>query len=138
MNEVGRRAHHWNYGVFKLADPGFKRIAPVEEHHFFAAFGYQLVYFFWLEMRSATDDSVFVNLNFLGYAKRDNFIANPNCEAGEFIALALGPFEVDVLERRKLARHSKIRLDRCQRTANRAIDAVFGNDDSTLEIEALT
>jgi len=50
----------------------------------------------------------------------------------------LGPFEVDVFERRKLARHSKIRLDRCQRTANRAIDAVFGNDDSTLEIEALT
>jgi hypothetical protein len=89
-------------------------------------------------MRSATDDSVFVNLNFLGYAKRDNFIANPNGEAGEFVAFSLGPFEVDVFERRKLARHSKIRLDRCQRTANRAIDAVFGNDYSTLEIEALT
>ena len=53
-------------------------------------------------MCSATDDSVFVNLNFLGYAKRDNFIANPNGEAGEFVALTLGPFEVDVLERRKL------------------------------------
>ena len=138
MNEVGGRAHHWHDGVFEFADPGFKRVAPVEEHHFFAAFGYQLVYLFWLEMRSATDDSIFVNLNFLGYAKRDNFIANPNGEAGEFVAFSLGPFEVDVFERRKLARHSKIRLDRCQRTANRAIDAVFGNDDSTLEIEALT
>ena len=138
MNEVGRRTHHWNYGVFKLADPGFKRIAPVEEHHFFAAFGYQLIHFFWLEMRSATDDSVFVNLNFLGYAKRDNFIANPNGEAGEFVTLALGPFEVDVLERRKFACNSKIFLDRFERAANCAVDAVFGNDDSTLEIEALT
>ena len=89
-------------------------------------------------MRSATDDSVFVNLNFLGYSKRDNFIANPNGEAGEFVNFSLGQFEVDVFERRKLARHSKIRLDRCQRTANRAIDAVFGDDDATLEVETLT
>ena len=138
MNEVGRRAHHWNYGVFEFADPGFECIAPVEEDHFFAPFGHQLIYFFRLEMRSATDDSVFVNLNFLGYAKRDNFIANPNGEAGEFVALALGPFEVDVLERRKFACNSKIFLDRFERTANRSVDAVFGNDDSALEVETLT
>lgn len=135
--KVGGGTDHWHDGIFEFADARFEGVAAVEEHHFIAAVGDKLVYFFWFEVYAATDDAVFIDVDLVGNTEGDNLVAHANGEAGELVALALGPLEVDVFKGGVTLSNTQVGLDGCKRATNSAVDAVLRDDDATLEVQSL-
>ena len=62
-------------------------------------------------MLAAANNSIFVNLNFIGDSEGNYFVSYANLQAGEIICSAFRPFEIDVFERRVLAREATVHLD---------------------------
>ena len=89
-------------------------------------------------MLAATNDSISINLNFICNAKCDNFIADANDKSWEIFNVAVGPFEIDVLECAVLASGAYIFFDCSKWSADCAVDAMTRDDDAPFESEALT
>ena len=89
-------------------------------------------------MCSTTHNAVLIDDDFIGYAKRDNFVANTNGKARKVFSYAVRPFEVDVFERCILAGNTAVFLDRFQFATNGSVDSVLGNNDAPFEPQTLT
>lgn len=88
-------------------------------------------------MLAAANDSISVNLNFVGNAKGDNFIADANDETREISNIAVGPFEIDVFECAVFTSGTHIFFDCSKRSTYCAIDAMARDDDASFKPEAL-
>ena len=88
------------------------------------------------EMFAAPNDSVFINLNFVRDAKGDDLVAYTNNKPWKIFNVAVGPFEIDVLERAVFASGAHVLLDGSKWSTNGAIDAVARDDDASFESEA--
>ncbi len=124
-----------NNRIGELADRSLDGVAAVKEGHVFA--GHEFMQLFGAQLCAAADHTVFVNLKLTGSAEADDLVAHLHAELREVVALAFAPLEVDVLERRILARFAHIPLNVFELAADGAIHAVFGEDDATAEPEEL-
>ena len=130
-------AHIGHYGVLELTDFGLECVASIEEDDFIAAFFHKLVYLFGFEVHATADHAVFVYLKLVGSAKRHDFIACFDRQTREVFGTALRPFEFHVLEAGVLAGLFGVRLNRADFAAERAVNAVFGNEDAPAQTELL-
>lgn len=133
INEVVRGFDIRDDGVFEFANFRFHGISSVEEDNLITAFFNQLVDFFRLEVDAATDDAVGIDLEFTRSAEGHNFVADLHRELREVLSAALTPLELHGVERGILLRLLDVLLARIQVTADGAVDAVFGDQDSALE-----
>ena len=87
-------------------------------------------------MCSTTDDAVVVDLDFIRSAEGDNFGTHLDFESREVLTSSLRPLEVDVLERRVLARGADVSFDGLEWPTHGAVDAVLRQQDSSGEAPA--
>ena len=88
-------------------------------------------------MHTTADHAVFVYFELVGSAERHDFIARFDRQTGEVFGTALRPFEFHVLETGVLAGLFGVRLNRADFAAERAVNAVFGNEDAPAQTELL-
>lgn len=88
-------------------------------------------------MSAAANDSISVNLNFVGNAKGDNFVADANDETWEIFNIAVGPFEIDVFECAVFTSGTHIFFDCSKRPTHCAVNAMARDDDASFKPEAL-
>jgi hypothetical protein len=86
---------------------------------------------------AAANDSISVNLNFVGNAKGDNFVADANDKPWEIFDIAVGPFEIDVFECAVFTSGTHIFFDCSKRSTHCAVDAMARDDDASFKPEAL-
>lgn len=123
----------WDDRVFELTYGRFVSIATVEEHDVVAIFFYQFVYLLRLEVRTAADDAFDVYLEFIGSTEADDFITDLHLQLREMVAAAITPFELCVGE--VLLGFFDVLLQIVHIAADRAIDAVLGDKDTTFEVQ---
>lgn len=127
-----------NDRVFESADACFIGASAVKENNFVATFGNKLIDFGWLEVHATANNPIFINFDFVGNTERHDLVTHAYFDSWKVFADAIRPLEVDGLESRKLFGDPHVFFDGSQRSADGSIDAVFGDDDSTVEIEAFT
>ena len=126
-----------HHSVLELTDFSLECVTSVEEDDFIAAFFYKFVHLFGFEVHAAADHAVFVYFELVGSAERHDFIARFDRQTGEVFGTALRPFEFHVLEAGVLAGLFGVRLNRADFAAERAVNAVFGNEDAPAQTELL-
>ena len=89
-------------------------------------------------MFAAANDSISVNLNFVGNTKGNYFIADANDKPWEIFDIAVGPFEIDVFECAVFTSGTHIFFDCSKRSTHCAVDAMARDDDASFKPEALT
>jgi len=70
-DEVTTGIYIWDDCVFKFADFGFKSISAIEEDNIIAALFNEFINCPWLEMNSAINNTILINLNFVWRTKCD-------------------------------------------------------------------
>ena len=136
-NKVVGGANIGHHGVLELTDFGLECVTSVEEDDFIAAFFHELVHLFGFEVHAAADHAVFVYFELVGSAERHDFISCFDRQTGEVFGTAFRPFEFHVLEAGVLAGFFGVRLNRADFAAERAVNAVFGNEDAPAQTELL-
>ena len=86
-------------------------------------------------MNSTADDAVFINLNFIGVSKCDEFIFDDDAQSRKFISSSVGPLKSNFFETFIATSFSDIFLDIGHFSADSSINSVGGNQDAPLEIE---
>ena len=127
-----------NNCILKFTDFGFEGITTIEEDDIVAAFGNQLIDFVWLEVNSAANHAVLINLNLIWIAKCDELFLRLHAKSWEVITSALGPLEIDLTKTRVLLRLLHILLYGRHIATDCAIDAVRGDQDSTFKPKTFT
>ena len=135
-DEVAGGVNIRNYCISESADRRLDGVAAVKEGNVCA--GNEFVEFFGAELGATTHHTVFVYLQFAGCAETDDFVAHLHAQSGKVVALALAPFEVDVLESGILASFADVALHVFEFATDGAIHAILREDDATAEPEGFT
>jgi len=85
---------------------------------------------------AAPNDSVFINLNFVGHAKGNDLVADTNNKPWKIFNVAVGPFEIDVLERAVFTSGANVLFHCSKWPTNSSINTVARDDDASFEPEA--
>ena len=143
-DKVSSRRDVGNHGIFELANPRFKCVAPVEEHDIIAALGDERIDLVGSEFGSASDDPGFINDNLVGNAKTNDLGASLHAQPRKIgaqpvviEARAVAPLHVEVRKSRVLLRLADVLLDVLNRSADGAVDSVRRYDDSPSQLQRL-
>ena len=68
-------SHVWYYCVLEATNARFKLIASIKEHNIVATLRDKFIDLDRGEMLTSTNDTIFVDLNFVGYAESNNFVS---------------------------------------------------------------
>ena len=124
-------------GVLEATNFGLKGIATVEKDHIATSGLYEIIDLSGGEVWPTIDYTRLINVEILRRAEGNQLVAHADRETWKIIAGAFGPFEVGVLEARPLSRGADVLLHRAEWSANGSVDAVLGDNDSTLETQAV-
>ena len=123
--EVGCRARIGHDGTAKFTDASFKCIACIKECDLIAMLFDKCMDFVRFQVDTATDNTGFINNEFLGNTECNDFFAHTNSESREVFANAVRPFPIDVVKAWIFTSDATVTLYRFEFSADGSVNAIL-------------